>query len=117
MSGPGRRRAETGGGPRARPRLATASVVAVAITAVVLGAGHGTAAPPPPKGTKNIPVHATFEVHQQQENDEPVARGAIHAVRRIEGGTVLYYSLGFPERYGSDVAFLYTHRPLQTNDR
>ena len=97
--------------------MATAGVVAVAMTAVVLGAGHGTAAPPAPKGTKNVPVHATFEVHQQRENDEPVARGSIHGVRRIEGGTILYYSLGFPEQYGTDVSFLYTHRPLHATDR
>lgn len=97
--------------------MATAGVVALAMTAVAFGAGPGTAGPAPARDTDNIPVHATFEVHQEEKNGQPVARGAIHAVRRIEGGTVLYYSLGFPERYGRDVSFRATHRQLQTYDR
>ncbi len=100
-------------------RLKTIARMAALATITVGGipaAGNATA-PPAPKGTRNIPVHATFEVHQGEESDEPVGRGAIHGVRRVDGGTVLYYSLGFPERYGSDVSFLYTHRQTQTNDR
>ncbi len=68
-------------------------------------------------GTPALPVLATFEVHQYEMSEEPVAFGAVHGVRRIEGGTVLYFSLGFPKDRGTNVRFLGTTRRVTPNDR
>lgn len=92
--------------------VAWATVAAVAGAALPAGA-----APPAVRGTERVPVRATFEVHQERKNASPAVRGAIHGVRRIEGGTVLYYSLGFPRRYGRDVSFNSTKRQTETGDR
>lgn len=89
-------------------------VAGIVVASVLLPVGE--AVPAQPKGTNDIPVRATFEVQQQQENDEPVAVGAIHGVRRIKDATVLYFSLGFPERY-PNVSFFSATRRVVPNDR
>lgn len=113
MSRPGRRWAGTERRAAGRWR-AVAFAAAAAVAGVALPADAG---PPAVRGTQSVPVRATFEVHQERKNASPAVRGAVHGVRRIEGGTVLYYSLGFPERYGRDVSFHSTKRQTETGDR
>ncbi|HET7489628.1 MAG TPA: OmpA family protein [Acidimicrobiales bacterium] len=68
------------------------ALVAV-LAAGIVPAGAATA-PSPLAGTRNIPVAATFDVVTAYENHSP-AHGIVHAVRRVEGATVLYWSEGF----------------------
>lgn len=77
---------------------------ALAITATLLPLGGSAASPPTPDGTKNIPVRATFEVHQDQRSGRPLARGAIHGVRRVEGNT--FSSTEQPSSTASDIALV-----------
>lgn len=87
----------------------------VAAVAVVVPAGG--ASPAQPEGTADIPVRGTFEVQQSRESGQPVARGAIHGVRRIKDATVLYFSLGYPERYTTAVQFFGATRRVLPDDR
>ncbi|MBC7551025.1 MAG: OmpA family protein [Cellulomonas sp.] len=45
--------------------------------------------------TTEVPVAGTFSYHVNQDAQQPLVRGAVHAVRRLIGATVVYYSLGF----------------------
>lgn len=45
---------------------------------------------------EQIPVAGTFSYATSFDDTQPVIRGAVHAVRRIPGGTALYYSVGVP---------------------
>lgn len=76
-----------------RRRLGPIAALALAL----VPGGPGAASLPVVEGTDNVPVLATFEVHQSRRNTSPTARGAIHGVRRVAGATVLYWSLGYPE--------------------
>jgi len=49
-----------------------------------------------------IPVAGTFEHFQNNQTEETLIRGAVHAVQRVPGGTALYYSLGTPPGSGKD---------------
>ena len=60
--------------------------------------------PAPASGTprlqaaeEQIPVAGTFSYATSFDDTQPLIRGAVHAVRRIPGGTALYYSVGVPE--------------------
>lgn len=59
--------------------------------------GAGTAASPADLGSEELPVHGTFRYHDNflVENTEVV--GAVHGVRRVDGGTAVYYSVGLPD--------------------
>lgn len=105
--------------PEASRRLRAGIICTVVLAAAsAVGAAGGSAASPPAvRGGTNIPVKATFDIFQDQRSSRPLARGAIHGVRRIEGGTVLYYSLGFIDRNATSVAFVATHRLLAPGDR
>lgn len=41
-----------------------------------------------------LPVAGTFRFSSGQSEEEPEVRGAVHAVRRVEGGTAVYFSVG-----------------------
>jgi len=41
-----------------------------------------------------VPVHARFSFRQRINNEHPLVSGLVHGVRRVPGGTVLYYSIG-----------------------
>lgn len=43
-----------------------------------------------------LPVAGTFSYHAGHDDEQAEIRGAVHAVRRIPGGTAVYYSLGTP---------------------
>lgn len=75
--------------------------------AVVLVAGPAGAAAPAvaasqdglPLGTsvvagQDVPVLATFAYASRQDDTGREVRGVLHGVRRVDGGTALYYSLG-----------------------
>ncbi|HET7489140.1 MAG TPA: OmpA family protein [Acidimicrobiales bacterium] len=94
-----------------RRRRAAALVATLLVAALPAGA-----APAGVAGTKRVPVAGTFEVNPTTRNSFPVARGAVQAVRRVPGGTVLYWSLGFPEGSG-DVTFFDTQRHPLLADR
>ncbi len=42
-----------------------------------------------------VPVAGTFSYHSGQDAQLPLVHGVVHAVRRLTGATVIYYSLGF----------------------
>ncbi|WP_239069762.1 OmpA family protein [Cellulomonas chitinilytica] len=44
---------------------------------------------------QEVPVLGTFAYHQRNTDTNPAIRGLVHGVRRIDGGTVLYYSIGW----------------------
>lgn len=98
----------------ARRSAALLATALLALTGPV--AGGGASSPPSVKGTKLVPVLATFEIQMSQENGRPVARGAVHGVRRVAGATVLYYSLGFPAGT-SNALFIATQRQVFPQDR
>ena len=43
-----------------------------------------------------LPVAGTFSYSLGGDDTRPLVRGAVHAVRRVPGGTAVYYSLGVP---------------------
>ena len=90
----------------------------VALFLVLVAGGSGAASLPVVKGTDNVPVLATFEIHQYGRNTYPMARGAIHGVRRVHGATVLYWSLGYPEgsKSSEPVQFVRT-QPIMLGQR
>jgi OOP family OmpA-OmpF porin len=63
------------------------------VGALVLAAGGPVAAG---QEQGELPVAGTFAYHVQQDERQPEIRGVVHAVRRIPGGTAVYYSLGVP---------------------
>lgn len=42
----------------------------------------------------DVPVHGTFLYRQSHDDENPEIRGLVHGVRRIDGGTALYFSIG-----------------------
>lgn len=99
-------RAMTPSTPRRR------SVALVGALGVLLATGAGAQAAEPgrdelPLGTIDLdgqetPVLGSFVYRQFHVDTNPEIRGLVHGVQRVEGGTVLYYSVGTPE--GSDAS-------------
>lgn len=82
------------------PRPArTAGGAALAALALLAGGTAASAATADGEalGTDEVPVHGTFTYHDHFLADGAEVVGAVHAVRRIEGGTAVYYSVGLPE--------------------
>lgn len=42
----------------------------------------------------DVPVYGSFGYRQSQNDQNPQIRGLVHGVRRIDGGTALYFSIG-----------------------
>lgn len=95
------------------PAVAAALALVFAAAPTVPAPGQATGAD---DAVTDVPVLATFVVHQSRDSGSPLAAGAVHGVRRIEGATVLYYSLGFPKHAGP-VSFFGLHRQPQVDDR
>ncbi len=72
---------------------------AVAVLALAGGAVGAVSTPPSASATASaaaeVPVAGTFSYHVSQDAQKPLVHGAVHAVRRLAGATVVYYSLGF----------------------
>ena len=145
MSGPADGR-ESGDAVRTRRAVATVASVAVLVGSVLVGtapagaAGDGLGTGTVQVADQEVPVLATFALRGQQDDTTPEVRGVVHGVRRVDGGTALYYSLGAggeDDVYGfkifrqapsvSDVgtawdvrlvdpANLMAYRPLRTDD-
>ncbi len=126
--------------------MATVASVAVLVGSVLVGtapagaAGDGLGTGTVQVADQEVPVLATFALRGQQDDTTPEVRGVVHGVRRVDGGTALYYSLGAggeDDVYGfkifrqapsvSDVgtawdvrlvdpANLMAYRPLRTDD-
>jgi outer membrane protein OmpA-like peptidoglycan-associated protein len=54
-----------------------------------------------------VPVLASYAYHYSNDDRRPEIRGLVHGVRRVEGGTVLYYSIGWngSEKFDATYAF------------
>jgi len=88
-----------------------AAVVALALVAGASAAHAGAAGVPGDVVVEglDVPVRATFSTRGQGEAEQPPVDGVVHGVRRVDGGTVLYVSLGiaasFDEKfYGSSLS-------------
>ncbi|MFC0714273.1 OmpA family protein [Cellulomonas biazotea] len=46
---------------------------------------------------QDVPVLGSFVYHQRNVDTNPEIRGLVHGVRRVDGGTVLYYSIGWAD--------------------
>lgn len=96
---------------RRRPRwLPVGAVVAGAL----LLTSAASAAPVPEDvqvAGVDVPVHGTFTAHSRGEGTEPIVRGAVHGVRRVDDGTVLYLSLGRPAASGESIRMSSIFRP------
>lgn len=65
-----------------------------------------------------VPIRATFEFRPQVNTDKPLVRGLVHGVRRVPGGTVLYYSVGVAAsegRMSGSWVFGDSSKPYQLN--
>lgn len=69
--------------------------VGLALLAVLWSpvAAVGQSPAPGPSGGE-VPVVGTFSYNSGNNDAEPEIRGAVHGVRRVPGGTAVYYSLG-----------------------
>lgn len=68
--------------------------VLVLAAAGLLAAGPADAVEDGESGA--LPIAGTFSYSLGGNDTLPVVRGAVHAVRRVPGGTAVYYSLGVP---------------------
>jgi len=50
----------------------------------------------------DVPVHGSFRYHQFHLDTNPEIRGLVHGAHRVDGGTVVYYSLGLAADSGED---------------
>jgi outer membrane protein OmpA-like peptidoglycan-associated protein len=74
-----------------------AHVLAVAGAGMTVLTSPATAAE---TSSDELPVEGTFSYHSGHSDSRDEIRGAVHAVRRIPGGTAVYYSVGSPEGAG-----------------
>ncbi len=85
--------------PRRTPRWPVALLAAAALTLPTAPA-HAAAAPEPGSTVDvagvDVPVHGTFSLRAAGNASRDLVRGAVHGVRRVEGGTAVYLSLGLP---------------------
>jgi len=88
------------------------ALATLAAATVLIGGGGAAASPSgderrlPPGAVRvdgqDVPVHGTFAYRGFQLDTNPEIRGLVHGVRRVEGGTVLYYSLGMAAGQGAE---------------
>ncbi|WP_440688003.1 OmpA family protein [Cellulomonas soli] len=100
----------------------TAVVVATGLVLAGTGASAATAQPEDglPSGTVSVdgqqtPILGSFVYHQFHDDTNPEIRGLVHGVRRVEGGTVLYYSIGASEQFSGSMAFPTSTAPYDLN--
>lgn len=86
-----------------RLRRAGAVLTTLALLGVTAGAASAQTSPDDgvPLGvatveSQEVPVVGTFAYNARQDDTKDEIRGVVHAVRRVEGGTALYYSIGSP---------------------
>jgi len=93
------------------------AAIALVLTTASADAGDGGRVP---TGTvevdgQDVPVLGSYAFHYANGDTEPEVRGLIHGVRRVEGGTVLYYSMGWngTEDFVATFAFPLSENPYQ----
>jgi outer membrane protein OmpA-like peptidoglycan-associated protein len=106
---------------RARHRTKVVPAVIVAAGAVVVAAPAALAAPAAEDlGSQDIPVHATFSYPSFFLASGPEVTGAVHGVRRVEGGTAVYFSVGVAkgqaDYFAGTTAFEPAPSPYKLND-
>ncbi|WP_127126622.1 OmpA family protein [Georgenia sp. SYP-B2076] len=84
---------------RPRHRRMVGAVGATAACALVLAASAAAATEEPTAelGSEELPVEGTFRYPDFWLSSGTEIVGAVHAVRRVEGGTAVYYSVGVDE--------------------
>ena len=87
-------------------RSALAAVLTGVAVASALAVVPASAAP-----TEDVPVAGSFDFAPYRSAKEGTLRGVVNAVRRVDGGTIVYWSIGQPQ--GSDPV---TVSPQMTND-
>jgi outer membrane protein OmpA-like peptidoglycan-associated protein len=55
----------------------------------------------PAAGTPSVPILGQVALKDNTETGTPAGVGTLHGVRRIPGGTVIYFSVGYPSSTGS----------------
>ncbi len=85
----------------ARHRSAGVAVATCAVLLLTAAAPSGPAGSGTPSGVVDVdgvevPVLGTFARRSGGEGDGRLVRGAVHGVQRVDGGTVLYASMGVP---------------------
>jgi outer membrane protein OmpA-like peptidoglycan-associated protein len=99
-----------------RAGIWAAAVIAAA--AVVVSATSAPAAGSPTAAVADVPVHGEpVPIQQARSSQQPVGYAAVHAVRRIEGGTVLYYSIGWPKAAAGQVQAFSMYPQITPGDR
>jgi len=83
---------------RLRRPAAAVAAAALAVTLSVTAAGASSDGSVPTGDVtvdgQTVPVLGTFVYHQFHDDTNPEIRGIVHGVRRVDGGTVVYYSIG-----------------------
>jgi len=69
----------------------TALTITLATSTAPAVAGAATAA-----GTPSVPILGQVALKENTETGKSAGVGTLHGVRRIPGGTVIYYSIGYP---------------------
>jgi OmpA-OmpF porin, OOP family len=87
--------------PLTKGHLAVSGAVILAFTATALAMGIAITTSParaslPAADAPSVPILGRVVLKESSETGKPAAVGALHGVRRIPGGTVIYYSLGYP---------------------
>ncbi len=82
-------------------RLRRTAVVLAAVGALAVGGLPWSSAPGSSASAQeaeegDLPVLGTFTYRLGNVDERPEVRGAVHGVRRVPGGTAVYYSLGVP---------------------
>lgn len=76
-------------------RSAPLGLLALGLVLAVVSAPPAGAVGEPGQDAE-LPVAGTFSYSLGGDDTRPVVRGAVHAVRRVPGGTAVYYSVGVP---------------------
>jgi outer membrane protein OmpA-like peptidoglycan-associated protein len=89
-----------------------------AAAAVLFSAVAAPAAGSPTTTVTDVPVHGEpVPIQQGRSSQQPVGYAAVHAVRRIDGGTVLYYSVGWPKDAAGQVQAFSMYPQITPGDR
>jgi outer membrane protein OmpA-like peptidoglycan-associated protein len=78
------------------PGVAFLSLAAATLTLIFAMTTNPAEASLPAVDTPSVPILGQVVLKQSTETGRASAVGTLHGVRRIPGGTVIYYSMGFP---------------------
>jgi outer membrane protein OmpA-like peptidoglycan-associated protein len=87
---PDMRRLTTG-----RGAVSGATLLSVAALTMITTTAPAAASLPPAAGAPSVPILGQVALKENSETGRSSAVAALHGVRRIPGGTVIYYSIGY----------------------